>query len=365
MSSSVITHTFDYIITTNRENINLSFSSINALSSLLGLSTNSSSVKNMNSVICLLEKDFNYFTVLSDLQNILLSHESYSTTPNISLNTTIYLSNGDPVALSSTFANVTIDSAYDYLIKASKLKDLSESISQNTNLSSDYVSNTLDHISARLNVLKHVLVATSNVQTSLTLDLYNGTGALLPLYTVWMTQNLNTTVTPRLITPLTSNDITFITFMVFIFDKGIDYFKNDIPTMSSLNNLGINIDQITTAYVLAQNGSAPDAESIKLPLSSDSSYKLFASNVQSVINYVIPLIFEIKDRVLQLGLPVYYIYYGLFLIAMKNRRTNMIAIAQLDNGTVEYPSGSRVCFYPNGDIYDSTYSILFSGYSGM
>jgi len=356
-------HTFDYILTNNQENINLSFASINTLGDLLGIRPETHCIKNFDSIMTLLSKDYIYFKVIKDLENLLLSHSSYDGVSTLDSDYVLYDINGNQVYLEDLkFAQVTNVSAYDYITTGGKLLILGDNISQNINLSSDFVSNTLEHITNRLSSIRNTLYGSPSGGFDFSLFT---SGGLLPLYNIWMSKTVQTTVTPQYITPLTEYDTRFITFMVLMFDKGIDFFKNDIPTMNNLDVLGISSDIITLCYVLSYGGNVNDTLDIKNLLSLDYVYKTFVNNAQTIINYLIPLIVDIKDRVIKLGLPNYYIYYGLFLIAMKNKRTNIINIAKINISNINYPFEQNIRFYPNGDIFNPNNSILFSGYSGI
>jgi hypothetical protein len=357
-----VIHSLNYLDITYNTNGAITIQMINNLANMLGVQ-NCVSPANLQTVINLLIKDYNFFTLMSQLDSLLKSHPKYNSTySSASANgDALYDTSGASVSLSANITDVSTLSAYTFLTQSEQLLTLSTNISRNALLQNLYVASTNRNINNKLITFRADLKAySSNVTSDQTTTALNYDDdfsyGFCPLFNVWSSASvaLGSTATTyatslkTYITPLVGNDMTFLRFFSQIIFLGINNLVGDINNQNVIVNYGLDILQIMDTLAGALNVPVFSNDD-KTTLSSDYNFLLFASTVQRILTISIPIINDVKNKVMMNGLPSYYIVYALFIICMANNRNDMISMASLNLNSLATGSyGGQLYFYATG-----------------
>ena len=354
-----VLHSFNYIDINYNTTGTITIQMVNQLSNMLGVQ-NLSAPANLQNAINLLIKDYNFFTLLCQLESLIKKHSDYdsSNTTQTDNGSALYDTDGNENSITNKFSDVSVETAYTYLFKSEQLLTLSNSISQNNLLRNNYIMSTNKNIGKKLLSFRNSLQAYTGVSTtSKTTEALNYdddfTYGFCPLFNVWAsaavksgyTATTYATSIKAYITPLKGSDITFLRFFYRIIYMGIQNLLSDVDNQNVIVNYGIDKMQIMDALAGALDVPV-FSDSDKDLLTNSYDFLLFASTVQRILTICIPIINDIKNKVMMNGLPSYYIVYCLFLICMLNSRNDMITIASLNLDTLtggDY--GSQLHFY--------------------
>jgi hypothetical protein len=355
MSANIILHTFNYInsnYTANSFTIPLKY--ITSVSNLLPTSTTNINYENISN---LLQTDLNYLNITNNLYNLVITHPNYvASNGSLKSNTTVYSTTGS-TSVVSTFSNITVDSGYNYIISTNDLYNLRDNISNNPRLTPSFISATNLIIYTKLLSLRNLIVVTNQSSSALNFGKIQNTGYFLPLYSIWSSNTIVSTASPRLITPITKYDFYFICFFCYLINKGIANLIADTSNLGVLEYYGLTVQTILTAYIAATGASIDTGT--QTTIISNTIFNLYALQVRNIISYSINLLSNVQKIISSCGLPNYYILYSIFLITMLYKKDLMIIVSSL-NITI---SATTLSFYPSGNISNTTNCILFSGIS--
>lgn len=394
-SKSGVIHTFNYIDLTYNSGNSVNIKDITNLTNMLGIQ-NQISAANLQNAIDILLRDYNFFLAMTQLYNLITGHSSYELSDSStadSLKIALYDEYGaessDTTLTDSKFFDVTIASAYTFLKNTEQLLTLSNNLSKNGQLNNSYVSSTNKSIAKKLLYYRSLVLAYAYDATEVTATDINTSSlsydvtadgdsvgfqyGFCPMFNVWpssapITNNgyLYTTYFESLkayISPITSYDVLFLRFFSRILTVGISNLLTDIDNQNTMTTSGINVLQVVSVLGIVLDVTVFADSDITL-LAADPRFVLYVSTVQRVLNFCIPIINDVKNKVLMNGLPSYYITYCLFVLCMLNIRNDMITMASLNLDTIA--SGTyenNVGFYIVDSAVDLTIptsTLLFS-----
>lgn len=372
-----VIHSLNYLDITYNTNGTITISMINQLANMLGIQ-NVVSPSNLQNAINLLIKDYNFFTLMVQLDSLIKKHSDYDSAIGASgdSNSLIYDSNGDENTITDKFMDITSNSAHSFVTQAGQLLTLSNNLAQNSLLRNIYVSSTNKNINQKLTSFRSLLTAystasaTDKTTTALNYD-EDFTFGFCPLFSIWANKAVAngytaTTYESQIksyITPLLGPDITFLRFFSNAIYLGIHNLISDTDNQNVIVNYGLDVLQIMDVLAAALDVPVFSTND-KTTLASDNNFLLFANTVQRILTLCVPIINDVKNKVLMNGLPSYYIVYCLFIICMLNNRNDMLTIASLNLNTLytgDY--GTQLYFYATGtaDVEDNTSTGLTVG----
>jgi hypothetical protein len=345
-----VIHTFNFIDLTYNNGNTVNIRDINNLSNFLGVQ-NQVSVANIQNAIKLMVKDYNMFVAMTQLYNLVKMHSKYdsATTDTTENSAALYLSTGvENDALVDNFLDIEIQSAYSYITKTEQILTLSSNISQNNTLKNQYIMATNKSIAKKLLFFRSLILAYTAVSGT-SLDVYTLSYdasffyGFCPIFNVWssiagigddFSGTGYTYVTyffeksKAYITPLLGNDITFLRFFSRLISLGINNLLVDIDNQNAIITYGIDILQVIEALGQALDVTVFQDTDIDLLTTSGNiasfNFALYVATVNRILNFCIPIINDVKNKVLMNGLPSYYILYTLFTLCMLNIRNDMI-----------------------------------------
>jgi hypothetical protein len=374
-----VLHTFNYIDLKYNNGNTINIQDINNLTNFLGVQTQVSTA-NIQNAITLLIRDYNMFTATCQLDNLIKKHSTYSGTSIDTTNngTALYDSIGAEATLTGDFRDVDLASAYSFVTKVEQVLTLGRKISNNTLLQQRYVATTNQGIQKKLLYFRSLILAYTTVAITgsdantktLSYDSYFIDYGFCPLFNVWSSIASITSGAANglyekyfvpndlkpYVTPLTGYDITFLRFFSQIIKLGISNLLIDIDNQNAIITYGIDVLQVIAALGIALDVTIFQDDDITT-LSSNYDFLLFVTTVQNVLNFCIPILNDVKNKVLMNGLPSYYIIYCLFVLCMLNIRNEMITLASLNNSALVSSTyyGGQLYFYALED--NSVYTV--------
>lgn len=357
-----VIHSLNYLDITYNTNGTITISMINQLANMLGVQ-NVVSPSNLQNAINLLIKDYNFFTLMVQLDSLIKKHTDFNSTSTDSSGNfdPLYNSAGDESTVTDNFSDITSSSAHTFLTQSAQLLTLSNNLAQNNLLRNIYVSSTNKNINQKLTSFRSLLLAytgasVSDKNTTALNYSTDFTYGFCPLFSIWANKAVANGYTATtyesqiksFITPLVGNDVTFLRFFSNAIYLGIHNLISDTDNQNVIVNYGLDTLQIMD--VLAAALDVPVFSTAdKTILASDNNFLLFANTVQRILTMCVPIINDVKNKVLMNGLPSYYIVYCLFIICMLNNRNDMITIASLNLNTLATGDyGTQLYFYATG-----------------